>query len=106
MITDLNYRAGYVQHFLFCVCVCVAAWEPLPSRIRNDVTGAFQRPLRVGRTLWRDRCVLPPDWIIAECSCSAFFLTFFFGCASHRLSRSARSIKTFLQMQALVFCVH
>jgi len=40
MVTDLNYRCVYV-HFL-CVCACVAVWEPSPSRLCDDVTGAFQ----------------------------------------------------------------
>lgn len=38
MVTDLNYHCVCA----FCVCACVAVWEPSPSRLCDDVTGTFQ----------------------------------------------------------------
>lgn len=85
-----------------CVCACVAVWEPAPSRLCDDVTGAFQGPLRVGRTVWRDCCFFTPDWVMARVFLQRlFFCSLYVWCASHQLIRSARSIETFYKCKRL-----
>lgn len=72
MVTGLNYHSGCLQFFV----VVVLLSGNLYLLGYDDVTGAFQGPLRVGRTPWRDHCVLLSDWITAECSSLPFHKLF------------------------------